>query len=126
MPTFSKTSEQKLATCHQDLMVIFSNVIKITDCSVICGHRGKKEQNAAFDKGFSMLKYPQSKHNKTPSMAVDVVPYPIDWSDEKRFRELAGIVKGVAFMLKSYGAIEHDIICGADWTNFRDYPHYQI
>ena len=42
------------------------------------------------------MQYPNSKHNKLPSKAVDVAPYPIDWNDPDRFYHFAGYVRGIA------------------------------
>ncbi len=125
MPQFSKSSKKKLATAHQDLQVVFNEVIKHIDCTIVCGERGQKEQDKAYIIGNSQLKYPRSKHNKQPSMAVDVVPFPIDWEDHERFREFAWFVKGVAIVLKRYGAIDNDIKWGGDWK-WKDLPHYEL
>ena len=117
MPSYSSTSKEKLLSCHQDLQTIFNYVIKYLDNTIVCGERNEHDQNKAFDKGFSKVKYPNSKHNSTPSMAVDAVPYPIDWSDTNRMKYFAGYVMGIAKMLKRYGTIEHDLISGLDWDN---------
>ena len=42
-----------------------------------CRHRGEEEQNRLFDAGVSKLRYPNSKHNESPSRAVDFQPYPM-------------------------------------------------
>lgn len=128
MPTFGKRSKENLKTCHPDLQRLFNEVIRYFDCSVICGHRGEKEQNRANHLGRSRLIYPHSKHNKKPSLAVDVVPYPIDWSDTNRFYMFVGIVRGIAAML------DISIRCGADWNgdgnvkdqDFHDLPHFEL
>ena len=85
MPAFSNRSKNNLNECHEDLQRLFNEVIQHYDCTVIEGYRGRQEQNEAFRTGKSRLKYPGSKHNKRPSLAIDVVPYPIDWNDWKRF-----------------------------------------
>lgn len=46
------------------------------------------------------MSFPHSKHNKTPSMAVDLAPYPIDWKDTGRFKLLAGYIFGLAVALE--------------------------
>lgn len=120
MATFGKRSKQKLKTCDQRLQIILNKAIQIYDFSVLEGYRDKDTQNRYYKKGTSKLKYPKSKHNKIPSRAVDIAPWPIKWSDLKRFRELVGIIKGIAHI---YGI---KITCGADWTKFRDYPHFQL
>lgn len=128
MPKFGKRSRYNLTTCHEDLQRLFNEVIKYFDCSVICGYRGGGEQDEAFHKGFSKLKFPESKHNKIPSLAVDVVPYPIDWDDTDRLYMFVGFVKAVAVMM------DISIRCGADWDgdmevkdqNFHDLPHFEL
>lgn len=134
MPSFGKISGQRLKSCHQDLQTIFNYVVKHYDCSVICGFRNAQAQNKACDDGFSKVRWPGSKHNFNPSMAVDVIPYPIEWGNTNRMRHFAGFVLGVARTLKDYGAIEHDIRWGGDWDNdtelkdnrFDDYPHFEL
>ena len=128
MPYFGERSKKNLATCHEDLQKLFNEVIKYFDCSVICGHRGKKEQDEAYHNGHSLLKFPKSKHNKSPSQAADVIPYPIDWQDHDRFYMFVGIVRGIAAMM------DIPIRCGADWNgnmdlkdqNFHDLPHFEL
>ena len=134
MPSYSKSSQRKLDTCHQELQTIFHYVIKHFDNTIVCGERTREKQEEAFDNGFSKVHYPNSKHNSHPSMAVDSVPYPIDWDDLNRMKYFAGYVMGVAKMLKEYGAISHDLVSGLDWDNdtelsdttFKDHPHFQL
>jgi len=134
MPKFGKRSTANLEEAHADLQTVFNEVIKYFDCSIIEGRRGEKEQNEAFHKGNSKLKYPQSKHNKEPSMAVDVVPYPIDWKDGNRMRYFAGYVMGIANLLKDRGIIDHALRWGGDWdkdtevkdNKFQDFPHFEL
>ena len=120
MPKFSKLSLERLATCHLDLQRVAKAAIKRTDFTVSCGHRGEQEQNEAFARGFSKLKFPNSKHNKTPSLAMDLVPYPVDWEDVKRFDELAVIVKEEAIKLGV------SLTWGGNWPKFKDRPHYEL
>ena len=92
-----KESLANLATCHVDLQDLIEHVAagidrgdlawaKIRDIKVTCGYRGKVAQDAAVANGFSKAPWPTSKHNTTPSDAVDVVPYPELWSDEVKWR----------------------------------------
>src|SRR5688572_17715753 len=82
MPRFSQSSAIRLSTCHPALRDLFETVVEEVDCLVIEGHRGEAAQNAAFARGASQLKYPHGKHNRLPSMAVDVAPAPLDWGDK--------------------------------------------
>jgi hypothetical protein len=128
MANFSGRSTARLLECHEDLQLLFFQVVKNFDCSIMCGHRGEEAQNEAFDKGYSKLKFPQSKHNKTPSMAVDVIPYPIDWDDTNRMYFFGGYVKGIA------EGLEVKIRWGGDWDrdteiddqSFIDLPHFEL
>ena len=128
MPRFSSKSKRKLDTCHESLQQLFSEVVKSFDCTVIEGHRGEKKQNEACRKGNSKLKYPNGKHNKTPSIAVDVIPYPIDWKDRDRMHYFGGFVLGIA---KKMG---FKIRWGGDWdmdthtkdNKFDDLVHFEM
>ena len=128
MPKFGSTSRRRLSTCHEDLREIFEEVVKIFDCSVLCGHRGEEAQNEAYEKGNSKVKYPHGRHNANPSNAVDVTPWPVDWEDKDRMNYFAGIVKGIAHMKGI------PIRWGGDWNdntdvqdnNFDDLPHFEL
>ncbi len=96
MSEFSKLSQSKLETCHPLLQDLFNEVIKHYDCTVICGHRSMEDQEEAFRGGKSKKRYPSSKHNLIPAMAVDVVPYPVDWNDFNRFYHFGGFVLAIA------------------------------
>ena len=132
MYKFSQKSKTNLATCHPLLQLIFNEVINHVDCTVLEGHRGEKEQNEAFNKGFSKVRFPNSKHNTYPSMAADVVPYPIDWKDTQRFILFIGIVLGISKMLLN--GTNYELISGIDWDNdlnikehsLLDYPHFEL
>jgi|TARA_R110002020_G_scaffold2711_2_gene12753 peptidoglycan L-alanyl-D-glutamate endopeptidase CwlK len=128
MPYFGKSSKKRLSTCDDRLQKVFNEVIEHVDCSVLCGHRGKDDQNKAYKEGKSKAKYPNGRHNRQPSLAVDVSPYPIDWDDLERQTLFAGFVLGIA---KQMGI---DLIWGNDWdgdfetkdTGLKDYPHFEL
>lgn len=128
MPTFGKTSLTNLEQAHPDLQRLFKEVVKNYDCSVICGHRTKADQDKAYKEGKSKLKFPLSKHNSLPSKAVDVVPFPIDWRDTNRFYHFAGYVLSTAHQLGI------TIRWGGDWDKdynfneekFKDLPHFEL
>lgn len=120
MPVFSQRSKDKLKTCHPDLQRLMNEVIKRVDITILCGHRDKEAQNGAYNAGRSKVRYPHSRHNKVPSLAVDIAPYPIDWNDIERFIEVSEIVKTVA------DELQIEIEYGGDWHSFKDYPHYQL
>ena len=128
MNKFSRTSAARLATCHPDLQKVITKALEVCDCSILCGHRSKEEQDALFLEGKSQLQYPNGKHNTLPSRAVDVAPYPIDWNDRERFSYFAGVVIGVG---ASMGIA---IRWGGDWDSdfdlkdnkFDDLVHFEL
>ncbi len=78
-------SLKHLAQCDERLQRIAVEARKDFAFTVICGHRNKADQDAAFKGGFSKVKWPNSKHNKTPSLAFDACPDPIDFSKRVPF-----------------------------------------
>ena len=128
MPSFGRTSMLRLNTCDPLLKHLFERVVEEYDCKVLKGHRPKAEQNKAFWEGKSKLQWPQGNHNKSPSLAVDVAPYPIDWKNTKRFYYFAGFVQGVA------NELHISIRWGGDWDRdfdlddqrFNDLVHFEI
>lgn len=134
MPTFSQRSLARLETCHPDLQTLFKRVIQFRDCTILEGFRDEASQNKAFAEGKSKLKWPNGKHNKSPSEAVDVMPFPIVWTDLSRIYHFSGFVLGVADMLLESGQMSHKIRWGGDWNSnhnlkdevFKDLPHFEI
>ena len=134
MPAFGNASRDRLDTCHKDLQVIMETVVERYDIAVICGHRGEKEQREAYDNHKSQLNWPRSKHNEYPSKAVDVAPYPIDWSDNTAFAMMAGWILNEADRLYREGKVTHRLKSGLDWNcdhktkdhGFLDFPHFEL
>lgn len=134
MPHFSHKSLEKLNQCDPELQLIFKTVIKYIDCSVICGHRTEKEQNKVLKNGKSKVGFPLSKHNTNPSLAVDVVPYPVDWEDKNRFYYFGGFVMATYEMLYLDGKVRKVLRWGGDWNRnhkfddqkFHDLPHFEL
>ncbi len=90
------------------------------DHSILCGYRGKEEQDLAFATGHSRLKWGESAHNATPSRAVDVAPVPLDWDDIQSFKEFAVIVKEQAARLGL------EVKWGGDYVHFKDWDHWEV
>jgi len=128
MFVFSLKSQDRLDTCHPDLIRLFNEVIKTRDCKILCGRREKSEQDRLFKEGKSRVQYPNSAHNRFPSRGVDVAPYPIDWEDTGRFYIFVGYVQATAERLGI------SIRCGADWDGdtrttdqkFNDLVHFEV
>jgi peptidoglycan L-alanyl-D-glutamate endopeptidase CwlK len=118
----SPESKERLETCHPKIKAVVYRATELSpiDFTVLCGHRGQADQDAAFAAGNSKLKWPHGNHNKLPSLAVDLAPYPIDWKDLTRFGILAGAVLASARLLGV------ELSWGGQWTTFKDYPHFEI
>jgi peptidoglycan L-alanyl-D-glutamate endopeptidase CwlK len=134
MPEFSRVSLARLDTCHPDLQLIFAEVVRLFDCSILEGHRSEDRQTMLFQKGASQVEWPNSKHNSPISMAADVSPYPIVWEDADRFYFFAGYVTATAMRLKEQGKITHQLRYGGDWDSdrhmddqtFDDLCHFEL
>lgn len=130
MPSFSKVSKDRLATCHSLLQKLFNEVVKEYDCIIVCGYRGEIEQNRAYKEGKSKLMFPKSKHNLNPSLAVDAAPYingKIDW-DTRQVYHFIGYVKGIAKMMGielRFGA-DFNSNGDVDDDNFKDPVHVEL
>jgi peptidoglycan L-alanyl-D-glutamate endopeptidase CwlK len=117
-------------------------LITIADVSLICGHRTEEEQNEAFAKGNSKLRWPKSAHNSTPARAVDFQPYPmpnIHATDPakraKARRKLWGSLGYIAGAARVYAfANGFRLRWGGDWDgdgdltdqNFDDLFHIEL
>jgi peptidoglycan L-alanyl-D-glutamate endopeptidase CwlK len=109
------------------LQQICNEVIQVYDITVLEGYRDKERQNYYFKTGASKLRYPQSRHNSEPSLAVDIAPWPINWTDINRFYFMAGHV----FMAAHKLGVR--ITWGGDWdgdksfkdNKFNDLPHFE-
>ncbi len=116
----STLSQAKLNTCHSDLITLINEVAKTEQCAVICGYRGKAEQEKAYNSGTSKARWGQSKHNASPSLAVDVVPLPLDWDDIESFERLGNII------MEKAKELNIKIKWGRDFSNLKDYPHFEL
>ena len=135
MPKFGNRSKSRLATCHDLLQRLFEEVVITFDCTILEGNRPEERQDLLFDQNRSKVKWPNSKHNKSPSMAIDVAPWfskapHVRW-DKKylpRYYYFAGYVKGIARVM------DVPIRWGGDWDDdtilsdqdFNDLVHFEL
>lgn len=121
-----------------DLADLVREAEKIVPLTVIEGHRGEAAQNTAFDTGKSKLQWPNGKHNKLPSLAVDLAPTyfekgtKIDWKDVIAFGRIMGVMQCLAFQRNI------KLRFGLDWDgdfrsvgrdpdeSFLDAPHVEV
>jgi peptidoglycan L-alanyl-D-glutamate endopeptidase CwlK len=111
---------------------VFVEAIKQKDITILVGARNQEEQHEAFITGKSQLDWPNSKHNASPSLAVDFAPYfpqvKIDWKDIPAFALLAGYLIRIG---EEQGV---KLRWGGDWSldgrtrdeNFKDLDHIEI
>jgi len=127
MPKFSALSLSRLNTCSPVLQRLMQATIEIgPDFTVLCGFRGRAEQEAALAAGTSKLGWPKSRHNISPSHAVDIAPYPVDWHDEARFHELAISVKRAWAAMSDGARCGYSLTWGGDYESFKDLPHWEL
>jgi len=128
VPTFSNKSRARLSQCHPDLIRLFTTVVEQFDCTVLCGHRSEYEQQEAYHSHMSQLQWPNSKHNKYPSLAADVIAYPVQWGNYRLHYYFGGYVLGIA------RGLDIPIRWGGDWDgdmdindqNFNDLVHFEL
>ena len=127
MSSFSKTSLKRLdGVDHRLQDLAYRVVLEHHDCTIpeYGGKRTEEEQISLVAKGAS--KTMKSKHLE--GLAIDLVPYPIDWNNTKRFYYFAGIVMAVA---REMGL---KIRWGGDWDrdddlddqSFNDLVHFEL
>ena len=130
MPQFGSKSLERLEQLDPRLVAVLKEAIKLMDFSVLETHRGQFRQDALYEAEppKTKVRFPNSKHNSLPSLAVDIAPYPINWEDTERFAYLAGLIRGIALM---QGLV---VRWGGDWDSdgevldngFDDRPHFEI
>jgi hypothetical protein len=121
---WSEVSKARLLTCDIRLQLIFNKVLCHHDCSVLCGFRNESAQNKAYREGKSNVPWPKSMHNRDPSLAADVVPYPVQWKgwekDHGPLHFFAGIVISTGWDM----GIE--IKWGGHFKSIFDGPHFEL
>lgn len=130
--SFSKRSKDNQKGVHPDLNRVFDRAIAISpqDFMITCGVRTAEEQAALYAQGRTKpgkIVTWTLNSNHLPNArtgfghAIDVVPYPVDWTDESKFRVIAAAVKQAALELNVR------IEWGGDWSaKNRDLPHFQL
>jgi peptidoglycan L-alanyl-D-glutamate endopeptidase CwlK len=139
MPQFGTKSREVLDTVRPELVETMEIVVAEFNISALEGRRSWDRQAELLRQNKTKVGPGESKHNPPKladgtedqdwlSNAIDVVPYPIDWKDAKRFIYMAGMVIGVG------RALGHDLRWGGNWDedqviiddqNFDDLPHFE-
>jgi len=120
MNYFGKLSMTRRSQLDPRLQAVADEAIKVCNFAITCGHRGYADQEAACRAGTSHLHFPNSLHNRKPSLAMDCAPYPVDWKNIPRFEEMAKVILAAAERLGI------PLEWGGNWPKFKDYPHFQL
>jgi hypothetical protein len=99
MPKLSAASQTRLAGAHPQLRKLFAACAADPNCppfAVLDSQRGRQAQEKAFALGRSKAHFGQSAHNWSPAIAVDVAPYPVNWTKLERFKALGAFVTAKA------------------------------
>lgn len=153
MPKFGQRSLERLGECDPRLQRLFSSVVQTFDCTILVGFRDEARQTEAYTSGRSDLRWPDSLHNREPSLAVDVAPY---WPEAPHVRwgEIDPALRGEArstrakeatlelyrwillggFVLGHAAALGLEVRWGGDWNRnlilgdqrLNDYPHFEV
>jgi len=139
----------KLATCYPLIIQWANEIVASYDCHVITGHRGMIEQNRAFADKKSKVRWPNSRHNSNPSMAIDIGPwipgrgvpwpqYPSNWNNvsevKKYLDDLNQWYHFAGYGLRTAEDLGIQMRWGGDWdrdkyvgdNGFDDLAHWEI
>lgn len=131
MRHFGPRSRRVYASLCPELQKMCDYVLQeVCDISLVTGHRTEQEQNALYPT-YTKVRWPNSKHNSYPSMAVDLQPYPYPQDEVELRGQLAYIAGRVVEWAK---ANDLDIRWGGDWdqdndlvdNEFDDYFHFEV
>lgn len=126
MSMFGKTSAARLSTCHQDLQDLMNEALSESPCdfSIVCGVRGRAEQEKAIAEGKSRAHFGQSPHNYQPSFAVDICPYDhargLVWNDDRLW---SMVLDHIAQVAEEMGI---EVKFGRDFHSIVDKPHIEL
>ena len=122
--TWSRRSKLVFDTLDPRLQVLVTRIRdEVCDVSLTSGYRGPDEQNELYANGASTVRWPDSKHNKRPSVAVDLQPYPYPTYEPKLWGAL-GYIAGRAFAIAAEEGFR--IRWGGDWNGNGDLTDQQF
>jgi peptidoglycan L-alanyl-D-glutamate endopeptidase CwlK len=105
-------------------------LLEVSDVSLITGHRDEATQNQLYPT-FTKVRWPDSKHNKTPAEAVDLQPFPYP-EVEQELREQLSYIAGRAIQYANQ--LHITLRWGGDWNRngsivdntFDDLFHFEV
>lgn len=145
---FSNTSQERLNTCHKDLISVLNLALKLSDIDfgVAQGERPVDEQREYFEAGKSKLNPDNPEHLKRAkhvvseyrekAEAVDIYAWVNGANYEiHNMAYLAGVILTASKILRQMGVISHDIRWGGNWNengeiitdqDFDDLVHFEL
>jgi peptidoglycan L-alanyl-D-glutamate endopeptidase CwlK len=132
MATWSEQSQKVYDELDPRLQVLVTRIRdEVHDISLLQGFRDREEQNTMFENDASMVRWPDSKHNRKPSLAIDLQPYPRYAEDTYLWCQL-GYIAGAALIIAREEGFE--IRWGGNWNcespilgqKFKDLWHIEI
>ena len=118
MSAWGKASRKEYDTLDPRLQKLCDRInTEVCDMRLLCGHRPKEDQDLAFATKRSKVQWPNSKHNKTPSVAVDWTPTPVNLKSRSLREELCYIAGAATVIAKQEG---FTLRWGGDWDQDGD------
>jgi len=117
MRKWSAKSLQVRDTLDHRLILMVDELLTYMDVSLLYGYRDERLQSTLYAQGKSKLRYPKSKHNTYPSLAVDMQPYPYP-TNENDLRAALGYMAGLCYMIAEKHGFA--IRWGGDWNRNGD------
>ena len=115
MRSWSEKSLDIRSTLDNRLILMVDALLEYMDVSLVSGHRDEREQSLLYHgtPQRSQLKWPDSKHNTFPSLAIDMQPYPYP-DNENDLRAALGYMAGLCYIIAERNAFS--IRWGGDWN----------
>lgn len=120
----SPASRRRYEQLDPRLQLIVDEALQEFNFGISCGFRNYADQEQAVREGKSDCHWPDSKHNRIPSMAMDCYPVPLDWKDLERFKAMNAVFERIA--------ANHNIpikcapMIGKPGKKYPDYPHTEL
>lgn len=131
-------SHARYNASHPLIRKFLDEGIKHIDFKINESYRGKAAQEAAYRGGHSKARWLESAHNYLPSVAVDIVPVPLDWNNTKSFLDVQAVLGWYNPKTgKGHGVAKQLLLpirWGGDWNmngitsdeTLVDLPHYEL
>jgi len=119
------------ATLDERLQLLVDKLLWYMDVSLLDGYRDERQQAELYGLEKTQVRWPHSKHNSEPSMAVDMQPYPRPENENELWAAL-GYMAGLCYMIAERHGFA--VRWGGDWNrdgdltdnNFDDLFHIEL